>query len=538
MNKVKIFLYKRDPLKYEINSLTLILDNWNDYGYQDLFRVKFLSKDGRIQDLGKCRIVTNTLAEELDEDEINKLNKEDSFSENVLSLGTSIDFYKNLYKAIESTEEYKDVLKRLRDISERDVLSLDESTALVKGDQEGKVILFKDLDKTLFRFGERSIYDLRKKFDNVGIVIEETSINEIVTNNNLLKLLEEYITSCNNPTIEEYVYDLVSQLSESIVANSNSGLVEFLRVIGEKYSLNIRISQKVATLIPQDNSIDVINQNVEKIKEILLVEGEETNLQIGHYTSLETINSIIKDETTLKDAEKPFLRLTNINQLNDPLEGKVLSQYLDIDSTSISHIYVSCATTSRDSLPMWNMYANKATGVFVIYDQDFLKKIIEDDSIDLYHVCYINIDDDNRDKLILSIPSIKNQKKREQKEKEIETCIQDIKEALSKLNDKDETTQIFENISFLFKELGYAYEEEIRFCISPLSKEISPVTKEGNQFPMLYSSYTKHRLRYSEVVLGPKAEIPLGYIAPYLDLISERNQCQSIRTSKSKRHFR
>ena len=265
---------------------------------------------------------------------------------------------------------------------------------------------------------------------------------------------------------------------------------------------------------------------------------------IGHYTTLDTVNFLIKDEQRIHDShdsEKdnyPYMRLTNINQLNDPLEGKVLSQYLGINSTHISHSYVSCATTAEDSLPMWNLYSDNAEGIFMVYDKKFLESTIDDDYIDFYHVCYV---DENSGSFIVS--SIKNSEKICGNIKGELDKIKKSYEKIQKNKDnekiKKQAEQLIENIFFLFKKIEYSYEEELRFYISARVDRIELVEEKGALFPRLYTKYKKTKLKYSKLILGPKEKIKLDDISPYIDYINDRNRYKKrIDVQMSKRHFR
>ena len=140
------------------------------------------------------------------------------------------------------------------------------------------------------------------------------------------------------------------------------------------------------------NTILGINKKLLKcindIKKHLEIKIDYDNLKLGHYTSMSTIKYLISEE-------KKYLRLTNSRQLNDPMEGKTLFEYLFHEEMSQefvqSNIYISSATTELDSLPMWKQYTKDVDGVSLEYSNSYLKKILKYDDISISKVCYFDI---------------------------------------------------------------------------------------------------------------------------------------------------
>ena len=62
----------------------------------------------------------------------------------------------------------------------------------------------------------------------------------------------------------------------------------------------------------------------------------------GHYTKIDTLTNFLikadwKNESN-SETQPPFLRLTNLKQLNDLMEGRVIYDYLGIDNTFSNNI--------------------------------------------------------------------------------------------------------------------------------------------------------------------------------------------------------
>ena len=105
---------------------------------------------------------------------------------------------------------------------------------------------------------------------------------------------------------------------------------------------------------------------------------QETKNQIPdilyHYTSLSNLTNIIR-----KDGEKVEMVfwLTNVNQMNDVSEGKILKDTLvdlfpELSVNNIPDMYVLSLCGSNENLPLWREYADDARGVVLALDRDVM----------------------------------------------------------------------------------------------------------------------------------------------------------------------
>lgn len=535
---------------FEKETLIFKSDNWNDYGYNDLFSTKYIDSNYNMHDIGSYRIIIDSARNEYVSLNYIKENR-GRLDENCLSVGTGLDFYKNLYSSLIndiSLEQIKSILKKLHD-----VLFIDERIDIKRGktldNKEIKSIYIKDLGKTfnevnntLFRDDDWSLYDLNNVLESINKSVidlfDPKQFSEIKakidSSNEFTQKLCESLKKFNNYSFKPLISVFINGTSKGISKNYK----KILKLIWNIYPFDVAINEKISQVLK--STLSPISENIKKIKKDLSVNLEEIkSMEIGQYTKIGNLKYLLKDER--KEEQPPFLRLTNINQLNDPLEDKVLSNYLNIDPTNVSHSYVSSATVSVDSLPMWNLYAEDATGVFLVYDKEFLEKIESDESIDLFHVCYIDHsrERDKNNCNEFSIPSIKDSNKEQKIINDIKSNLEKIKsdiDALEEKEDKQEALQLVENISFLFKDAGYSYERELRLYIeSP--DEVKSIDREGFPFPFLYTYYQKNKLRYSKIVLGPKGSIDIDYIAPYVSYLNIWNK-YNVKVERSKRKIR
>lgn len=288
----------------------------------------------------------------------------------------------------------------------------------------------------------------------------------------------------------------------------------------------------------------------------------ENSEEYGHYTKIETLtNHLIKTIKSGDSSEPAYLRLTNSKQLNDPMEGRAIYDYLEIENSSdcyqSSNVFLSSMTTISDSLPMWKEYAEESKGAFLQYDKKYLQQIIEHDSLEFVRIFYLNSTREDDSDII-------------QKLNDLKELTQELKTRHTEESRKVQSN-IFKNlakISYLFKVSDYEYESEYRILInfddSEIEGRLNPklITEdriEIEEFRDLsegiglseneesgYDDFRKYihlesredgryalyvyinlaPLKYSKVILGPKVT-DADYIAPYLKLANPDIEIES-----------
>ena len=92
----------------------------------------------------------------------------------------------------------------------------------------------------------------------------------------------------------------------------------------------------------------------------------------GHYTSGKVLQMLLHQTEKVKYSIESRSRLSNVNYMNDPSEGKMLDQFLQMDSTfqqlslKPSQWFLMSLTTSIDKLSMWSQYGDRAEGVCLV----------------------------------------------------------------------------------------------------------------------------------------------------------------------------
>ena len=318
----------------------------------------------------------------------------------------------------------------------------------------------------------------------------------------------------------------------------------------------------------QDIQVDELgeigNTLIDEIRFHLKIKARdlENSEEYGHYTKIETLtNHLIKTLKSGDSSELAYLRLTNSKQLNDPMEGRAIYDYLEIEDSSdcyqSSNVFLSSMTTISDSLPMWKEYAEESKGAFLQYDKKYLQQIIEHDSLEFVRIFYLNSTREDDSNII-------------QKLNELKELIQELKTRHTEESRKVQSN-IFKNlakISYLFKVSDYEYESEYRILInfddSEIEGRLNPKLKTEDKIELEelkvlsgsiglseneesgYDDFRKYihleskedgryalfvyinlaPLKYSKVILGPKVT-DADYIAPYLKLANPDIEIES-----------
>ena len=318
----------------------------------------------------------------------------------------------------------------------------------------------------------------------------------------------------------------------------------------------------------QDIQVDELgeigNTLIDEIRFHLTIKARdlENSEEYGHYTKIETLtNHLIKTIKSGDASEPAYLRLTNSKQLNDPMEGRAIYDYLEIENSSgcyqSSNVFLSSMTTISDSLPMWKEYAEESKGAFLQYDKKYLQQIIEHDSLEFVRIFYLNSTREDDSNII-------------QKLNDLKELIQELKTRHTEESRKVQSS-IFKNlakISYLFKVSDYEYESEYRILInfddSEIEGRLNPKLKTEDKIELEelkvlsgsiglseneesgYDDFRKYihleskedgryalfvyinlaPLKYSKVILGPKVT-DADYIAPYLKLANPDIEIES-----------
>ena len=437
---------------------------------------------------------------------------------------------------------------------------------------------------------ERRIYFKRKYESLIRFIFEyngfEAAIYAYFRLDELVSLFQfEHLEIINNYYINnpqsDYVgkyLDFVLRHFDDIITNS----IDVVRKIAEENDSDIIRNQAIKLIEKYDNDYlneksdpeaisslgaDQLLEQADKIiyyiRSKLTVDANELKEigSFGHYTKIDTLTNYLikadwKNENN-SEIQPPFLRLTNLKQLNDPMEGKVIYDYLGIDNTffkqyQTSNVFISSLTTVSDSLPMWKEYADSSQGAFLEYDNTYLEGIVAHKYIEFVKIHYLDL----------------NSYKKE--ESDVDKSLSKLKQIFEKLQELKAEKELIgfaeklKKISYLFKVKDYEYEMEYRILINLDDTAIQNIIKRDvndssnekyfkkeeigleNFDKVNYNDFRQYivlspkdngrydlfvyinllPLKYSKVILGPKVT-DTDYIAPYLKLANPDIEIES-----------
>lgn len=397
----------------------------------------------------------------------------------------------------------------------------------------------------------------------------------------LKKINNYYINNTQSDDVEEYL-DFVSRHFDDVIKSS----IDVVRKIEEENDSDIILNKAIKLIEKYDNDYlneksdpeaisslgaDQLLEQADKIiyyiRSKLTVDANELKEigSFGHYTKIDTLTNYLikadwKDDNKNENDSKeksPFLRLTNLKQLNDPMEGRVIYDYLGINNTffkqyQTSNVFISSLTTVSDSLPMWKEYADSSQGAFLEYDLSYLEDIVAHKSIEFVKVHYLDLNSDKKE------------------ESDVDKSLSKLKQIFEKLQDLKAEKELIsfaeklKKISYLFKVKDYEYEMEYRILINLDDTAIQKIiNRDANDLSnenflkkeeigleifdkVNYNDYRKYivlspkdngrydlfvyinlaPLKYSKVILGPKVT-DADYIAPYLKLANPEIEIES-----------
>lgn len=520
--------------------------------------------------------------------------------------GQSYSWFENfeylhiLYRYLSQTKEYEEysilfenesyfsrILELIFNDDLEDVYLLDAHILPVffrlfvsKGLPEEKRIYFRSELESLFRF----IFE-NHDIDSVVCYwyFELDELVSIFKIEHLETISSYYINNPQSDSVEKYL-DFVLRHFDDVIKNS----IDVVRKIEEENDSDIIRSQAIKLIEKYDNDYlneksdsesissldaDQLLEQADKIiyyiRSRLIVDAEELKKigSFGHYTKIDTLTNFLikadwKNENNSK-TQPPFLRLTNLKQLNDPMEGRAIHDYLGIDHTffqqyQTSNVFISSLTTVSDSLPMWKEYSDSCQGAFLEYDKTYLEHIVAHQSIEFVKIHYLDLMSENKD------------------ESEVDKSLSKLKQIFKKLQElKAEKALIdfyekLKKISYLFKVKDYEYEMEYRILINLDDTSVKKLIAKHNKSldknkDLLNENYLKKEeigleifdkvnyndfrkyivlspkdngrydlfvyinlapLKYSKVILGPKVT-DADYIAPYLKLANPEIKIES-----------
>lgn len=172
---------------------------------------------------------------------------------------------------------------------------------------------------------------------------------------------------------DSYHYKARGKIGRLITCLSKTSLILEIKDI-ENLLENLEYNKKINI-----NHSDIINLiNIQNLSLVLLAYLEvdfnsQHERKVAHYTNLCVANKLL--------TKKSPMRLNSTNFMNDPLEGIVLNNFLNIPSDNDinphSHTFLTCFTFNHNSLNQFRLYGNtrniECSGLSIVYDENFFE---------------------------------------------------------------------------------------------------------------------------------------------------------------------
>jgi len=208
-----------------------------------------------------------------------------------------------------------------------------------------------------------------------------------------IKILEE------SKWLVDLSFDYAFEIAKECLANGScQNSKKLFGLIGGSYSYQATCYERVCELKIKMETKEIgglsetLIRKVEEIIDILKLdflplseEEQAPERKLAHYTGTYTTNKLLSKEEN-KDKPSAF-RLNTINNVNDPSEGKLLTNYLESvkensfykpDFDERLHAFISCFTFNHDSLNQFRLYGKEdnkeASGVSLVFNKDFFKE--------------------------------------------------------------------------------------------------------------------------------------------------------------------
>ncbi len=357
---------------------------------------------------------------------------------------------------------------------------------------------------------------------------------------------------------ENYKYDLIEKIFNYLVEENYNDLWE--NDITFNLLKNKTIDKEILKNIKKNLLYQYLLLQSLSFNNKILKREFTYNIEIAHYTSLNTLLKLIKEDNKI--------RITNISNANDPKEGKILENIFNKNSLNIKikndENLITLQTSlsrNKDALTMFRLYGKnenkEATGICLVIDKKYFndnylspvievnldnqkqeekkgnenykkaKEIIQKrfERKNLYWVIYYNEEKNQLvfnptkskySSVIIDLNTINKNKNNINKIEDLINCIfhniiNSAKE-IDKIENKNLTDEIFsnlfENIRYIIKHEAFFEEQELRMLITTNYKNENINIEEDKK--RLYINYNElfneNENFIKEIILGGKIE--------------------------------
>lgn len=486
------------------------------------------------------------------------------------------------YQTLSRLKEISERAKRIVEKNNKNIIYINYIRILYNLSLKQKRVV--ELEETVYE--AKNIYN-NYQFINTASYYEQILLNWALNQNDILKIdeiTEEIINLCNKSKLLKNKIEISMDLFLMSKKISKKHLRNFSRVLYNFFEYDKNDNplwqtkyQGLLNLMGNKSSEELdILINIFRLVQIIknqLIVKEPDNLTFGHYTSGKVLQIYLKqneDDKEDKAKEKYSIttksRLSNVNYMNDPSEGKVLDQFLHLElpfqkvSLKPSPWFLMCLTTAIDRLEMWAQYGDRAKGVCLVLNNGNFSKVyhssdvptfknseeISDETLEngslekkqelkdfIYRICYLS----NPEITDTLVEKAYNKSLDKDEIEVINTSLMSLKSIVKNINQNsilyEVVDECLEEIRYLFKLADYSYECELRLLkYSPLESDNKNIKiDDSGDIAKLYIE-RDNPIQIDEVIFGPKFSHPEN-VTPLLHLLDN-----NIKFSQSKIPFK
>lgn len=296
---------------------------------------------------------------------------------------------------------------------------------------------------------------------------------------------------------KDHHYNVRGKIARIVVSSSNSSLILEIEDI-ENLLYNDLENHKTYSDVDYEQILTIIKIQNLSLALLAYIEIDFTSVherKVAHYTNLFVANKLLTGASPI--------RLNSTNFMNDPLEGVVFNNFINIhinnDINPHSHTFLTCFTFNHNSLNQFRLYGNikniECSGVSIVYDENFFScfkpnstnhpeklKDFKSNRLSLFRCIYIDpvsgfikVAQRNEYSFFQEYKDFETAKENLEEYKNRITLIEDksqsilflIKNLINSIHEESlviskNINLIMRNIKFLFKHFSFQEEQECR----------------------------------------------------------------------------
>ncbi|MFV5403138.1 DUF2971 domain-containing protein [Acinetobacter sp. 228] len=451
-------------------------------------------------------------------------------------------------KLTEQELEHYEIKKKEYDLARVKIIKLQEVINF-----HNIMILFINLVYVDILFNKKELSHLR-----FLEIIDEFNYSECVALLHLSFLLESYYFKEEN--LLDHNYNEVGSFIRNILSLEYFSILPVVSNESLKFPRNKYVDYSVGKIRGKSEKKDYKDElrcnqyefvNLIILQQIVLYVLNKLNVRfdsqyerkVAHYTRLDVGFNLV--------TKKSLMRLNSTEHMNDPSEGKILSDFFNLQKIEPenphSHVYLTCFTFNHNSLNQFRLYGNmddvECSGMSLVYSSDFFDDVLSSlfafhmdeisySKLPLFRCIYMDafsgyfeiakrnkftFYQEHKNKKIASRIWESYEKKIKDIEEDINLSFEHMKVLLKRLNDTDNlniittVNNILKPLNYLIKHFSFQEEQECRVMKIEEISDSSVIYDNEKQ-----RSYIEYQVdcdsKIKNIYLGEKSKINYTYL--------------------------